>query len=154
MGDKGAAGMSAIEKVTGIIVPGMILVFIAAVIVLTTQKKCPKDKQGLVELTLNMMIVGIGAAFVFGWWCFKKIMQLTLGLIGIKTSSSKGTETLAAYYYKNSDEFDEWSCRKDGNSIILTGSGAGKSRGETVYVWRHGNDNILCDGSGNLYYPK
>lgn len=154
MGDKSSIGMSAGEMATGIIVPGIILLIIAVMIVLTTRKKCPEDKQGLVDLTLNMMIVGLGAAFVFGWWCFKKIMQLTLGLIGIQTSSSTAKESLSAFYYKNSDESDEWSCSECGDSIILTGTGAGSSRGETVYVWRSGDSNILCDEADNLYYPK
>lgn len=148
MGDKSPTGISPLVSVAGIIIPGIIIVFIAAIIVLTTRKKCPTDKQEIVGLTVNMMIVGIGGAFIFSWWCFKKIMQLIVGLVGIQINTSNAKEALSAHYYKNSDEFDEWSCREDGNSIILT------SRGETVYVWRHGNGNVLCDESGNLYYPK
>ena len=154
MGEKAPVEMSSMEIVTAVIVPGIILIFIAVLIVLNTQKKCPKDKREIVGLTVNMMIVGAGAAFIFGWWCFKKIMKLILGLIGINTKSSNVNGSLSAIYYKNSDEFDEWSCSKVGNSIILTGTGAGSSRGETVYVWREGNDNVLSDESGNLYYPK
>lgn len=154
MGDKVSIGMSSMEIATAIIIPGIILVLIAAVIILNTRKKCPAEKQGIVGLTIDMMIVGMGAAVLFGWWCFKKIMKFILGLIGIKTNLSNGKEALSTFYYKNSDEFDEWSCSEIGNSIILTGTGEGSSRGQTVYVWRQGNGNILCDESGNLYYPK
>lgn len=150
-GEKVSTGMSAAEMALGMIIPGIILVLIAATIVLTTRKKCPQEKRGMVGLTLSMMIVGLGAAFVLAW----KIVKFTLRLVGIRIgSSTTTTESLATIYYKGTNEADEWSCKDCGNYAVLTGTGAGTSRGETVTVHRHGNDNILCDDAGNLYYPK
>lgn len=150
-GDKVSTDMPATALAGGMIIPGIILVLIAAAIVFTTRKKCPEDKRGIVGLTLSMMLVGLGAAFVLAW----KIVKFTLGLVGIRIgSSTTTTESLATIYYKGTNEADEWSCKDCGNYAVLTGTGAGTSRGETVHVRRHGNGNILCDDAGNLYYPK
>ena len=149
-GDKVSTDMPATAVAGGMIIPGILLVLIAAMIVFTTRKKCPEDKRGVVGLTLSMMLVGLGAAFVLAW----KIVKFTLGLIGIRMGSSSATEQLAAFYYRGTNEADEWSCRDCGSYVILTGTGAGTSRGETVQAHRHGNSNILCDEAGNLYYPK
>lgn len=114
------------------------------------------------------------AIWAFGYWGFKLLALLviivviaavvTKGEIFARLANMAGnvssgsmeqeSEPLAAIYYKGNDEFDEWSCTDCGSYIVLRGTGAGTSSGETIYAHRHGSGNILCDDSGNLYYPK
>lgn len=106
---------------------------------------------GFKLLALLVIIVVIAAVVTKG--------EIFAGLVNIIDSASSSSteqeiEQLASVYYKGNDEFDEWSCSDCGSYIVLTGIGAGSSRGETIYVHRHGSGNVLCDDSGNLYYPK
>lgn len=114
------------------------------------------------------------AIWGFGYFSFKLLALLVIivviaafvtkgeiftGLANMAGAASSGgieqeSESLAAFYYKGNDEFDEWSCTDCGSYIVLRGTGAGTSGGETIYAYRHGSGNVLCDDSGNLYYPK
>lgn len=92
---------------------GAVVVLIALVIVLTTRRKCPEDKRGLIGLTLSMMLVGIAAVFMLLPLMMKWFFKLLFSLIGIDIGSS--TVKVASVYYKNTDEFDECACDGNGN---------------------------------------
>ncbi len=150
-------GMSSADVISVLVIPGIILILIAVAIVISTRKKCPENKRGIVGLTLSMMLVGLYASILMSWWCFKKIMKLSLKLLGINVGSSSkesnGKQALADIYIKGHDESLEYICSDCGSYAILTGARTSSCRGETVSVHRSGDSNILCDDSNNYYYP-
>lgn len=149
MGDKLSGDMSPTDIFVAAVLPGVVIVLIAVAIILTTRKKCPEDKKGLVGLTLSMMLVGFAAAFVLSW----KIFKFMLSLVGIHFGSSSGADTFkyASFYYEHPDEFKEWSLYNScGNYAVLRNT----ESGNTITVYPHNDDGLVRDDSGNLYYPK
>ena len=130
---------------------GAVVVLVALVIVLTTRRKCPEDKRGLIGLTLSMMLVGVAGFFLMLPLMMKWFFKLLFSIIGIDMgSSSSSTVEIASIYYKNTDEFDEYACNStNGKQIVLRSL----ATGNYVDVWLH-RGNVLTDGNGNLYHPK
>ena len=133
--------------VFGLLIAGFIAVGIAVIVILHTRSKCPPDRRGIIGLALNMMLVGFVGAFASGWRSAMKIFGKFFGWAG--SYSTNSNQKFSNQYYKDSDHSTCFlhSVLNDSHATIKDESG------NLISVHFHGDSGLVCDDSGNLYYP-
>lgn len=98
-------------------------------------------------LTLSMMVVGVGAAFVLTFWMAK--LMLKIAGIGGSVSDNGGTGEFAKAYRRDSDGQYCYLWSTTGTHANIK-----DESGNLIEVWLHNSDGLVIDGSGNLYRPE
>ncbi len=146
-------GMSLYQTFVAWILPSIVLILLTLIILFFTRKKCPKGKEDIFKLTLNMAIVGYGANFILAWR-FTKFMLKLVFHINIGGSSSNGTSFPSSYGATvNGEEHSYYLVEDHGTYAIIKDYNDADSWIAIVPMGK-GLNTYRGRDDGNIYYPR